>query len=272
MADPVEILKELLKNQNFRLAVTMGKIGGFSWIDKFGVNLDIATGPEDIWEAGGIYTYDADGTAPIVSLISSDAADTQPIEVQGLDIDGNLVTQTINLTGTTRVALDTPLWRVFRMGNVGTVDIAGMVYCYVGTGGVPVLGDTRAIIDNGHNQTLMALYTVPAGKVGFIMRGEIGLQFTSNVPSLTEYLHGHYESRQYGKVFRVAKSVSLPVTSNPYQDERPFPDPVPGKTDIRMRVIEVTAAMGAWATLDMLLVDEGFFPDEYLHSINQPGY
>jgi len=136
--------------QPFNLKVNQGLVPGHSVVDKFGENPDIDTGstPEDIWEAGGEYNYDANGTAPIVSLISDNAGDTQDISVQGLDINGNETSQTITLTGTTRVALTTPLWRVYRMQNVGSTNLAGTCYCYVGTGGVPALANIRAIIDD----------------------------------------------------------------------------------------------------------------------------
>jgi len=134
-----------IANTDFRLDISMGKYNSYRVVDKFGENPDIDTGstPEDIWELGGEYTYDTDGTAPIVSLISDDAADTQDVMITGLDINGDEVDQTITLTGTTRVALTTPLWRCYRLQNEGTVNVAGQVYCYVGTGGVPSVADTR---------------------------------------------------------------------------------------------------------------------------------
>ena len=120
------------------LAVNMGLVDGYEYLDKFGENPDVGTSAaEDIWEGGGEYTFDTFGTAPIVSIASDNAADTVDIEVQGLDINGDLVKQTVTLTGTTRVALTTALWRVFRMSNESSTDIVGTVFCYTGTGAVP---------------------------------------------------------------------------------------------------------------------------------------
>ncbi len=153
--------------------MSMGQVTGFSVVDKFGENPDVDPGtPEDVWEGGGLYNYDPEGTAPIVSLIRDNSADTGfPIYVEGIDIEGNLAVQTITINGTNRVALEIPLYRCFRMINMGSSNLTGLVYCYVGTGGVPALVDTRAIINDGNNQTLMALYTVPLGYVGFLYRG-----------------------------------------------------------------------------------------------------
>lgn len=257
--------------QSFNLKVNQGLIPGHSPIDKFGENPDIdtATTPEDVWEYGGLYTYDADGTAPIVSLVS-DAADTVPIRVQGLDIDGVLTDQTVTLTGTTRVALTTPLWRVFRMSNEGTADLSGTCYCYTGTGNVPGAGEVRAIIDDGNNQTLMALYTVPANKVGFLYRGEFG----ASRALTTAEVQGAYYSRRYGKVFKIKKRINISnAGSSIYQDERSFPDVIPALTDIKLTVESVSANnIGVFGTFDILLIDEELFPDSYLTAIGQPGY
>jgi hypothetical protein len=263
--------RDLSISQEFVLNVSMGLFPGYSVVDKFGENpeIDTTTTPEDIWEGGGLYSYDADDTAPIVSLISSDAGDTEPIQVIGLDIDGNEVEQTITLTGTTRVALTTALWRVYRMINVGTSDLAGTVYCYTGTGGgVPALSVTRAIINNGNNQTLMAVYTIPRGKVGFLFRGELGV---SRSITAGEARCAYY-SRRYGKVFTIKKRVNLSNSGTSiYPDSRKFPDPIPALTDIRLTAEVVSAnGMGLFGTLDILLVDEDLFTDRFLTSIGQP--
>ncbi len=256
----------------FNLQVNQGLYPGYSVVDKFGENpeIDKLSTPEDVWEYGGLYNYDADGTAPIVSLISTNAADTMDIEVQGLNITGELTTQTITLTGTTRVALTTPLWRCFRMSNVGSTNTAGTVYCYVGTGGVPSAANVRAIIDNGNNQSLMALYTVPKGKVAFLYRGELGGSRKKNAG----VAQASYYSRRFGKVFRVKKRLALVNSgSSTYQDARSFPDIIPSLTDIKLTVEDVTDDdIGVFGTFDILLVDETEFSNEYLHKIGQPGY
>jgi len=257
------------------LDITMGKVPGYSVIDKFGVNHDVQTDttPEDIWEIGGEYIYDADGTAPIVSLVSDNGADNQTIIIIGLDINGREISQGITLTGTTRVALEIPLWRVYRMQNDSATSIVGMVYCYIGTGNVPGVGAIRAAIDDGHNQTLMTLYTVPKGKVAFLFRGELGIQLTSGGVSSQEFAHCHYESRRFGKVFTIKKSITLLANGTSiYVDKRSFPDVIPSLTDIKLTVFEVSTDMGLFGTFDIMLVDETRFEDSYLRAIGQPGY
>lgn len=261
------------------LLCNMGRIPGYDKIDKFGENpqVDTTTFPEDIWEGGGLYNYDDFGTAPIERVVSNNSADTGiVIPVEGLAIDGSYVSQDVTLTGTTPVVLDTPLWRCFRMGHDSATAVTGVVYAYIGTTAPtavpPAAADaqTRAIINNGNNQTLMALYTIPLGKVGFLFRGELGV---SRQQAAGEARCAYY-SRRLGKSFTVKKRVNLSNSGTSiYSDYRPFPDTIPALTDIRLTVEEVSQnGIGLFGTLDILLVDEGEFTDEYLASIGQPGY
>ena len=247
-------------SDEFLLKVSKGEIKGYSVIDKFGFNPVITTGtdPEDVWEGGGRYNYDDNETAPIISLISNNINDTEPIKILGLDINGVEIEQTITLNGTTRVELTTPLWRVYRMENDGTSDIEGTVFCYTGTNSAPSIGDDniRAIINGDNNQTLMAVYTVPKGKTAYLFRGEFGMEFTGSPGAGTNFAVCHYESRRYGKVFKTKKKITLINLGNSnYKDKRSFPDPIPELTDIRLVVDEVSDDMGVWGTFDILLED-----------------
>ena len=275
----IEIVSSSNQLIPFELSVVMGKKDGYSKVDKFGINptIEPATDPEDIWEFGGVYTFDDFGTTAGLYVSSSSSSDAgKTIVVQGLDITGELVTQEVTLLDQANVTLPTPLWRTFRMYNSSDSDFVGTVYCHndtTPTDGVPDDANVRAIVVGEKNQTLMCIYCVPKGKVGFLYRGEIGLELEGNAATLAEYSHCHYESRRFGKTFRVKKSLTLIAGgSSTYQDERSFPDVIPALTDIRLRVQIVTQAMGMWGTFDILLVDEDKFSDEYLAQIGQPGY
>lgn len=261
----------------YELQVSKRKIEGSEPLDKFGLNpvITTATDPEDIWEGGGIYPFST--SADIISVSSSDVDDDQELIVQGLDANGLEIFDTVTLNGQTRVALNTPLLRVYRMENNGSTDFEGTVYCYSGTtnsGGVPSGGSVeKARIDNGNNQTLMAIYTVPANKVGFLYRGEAGIEWEGGAFTGTEFARLYYQSRRQGKVFKIKKAISLvSAGSSNYLDNRSFPDIIPGLTDIKLSVAEVSATMGVWGTFDIEIVDEDKFSVEFLQSIGQPGY
>lgn len=274
--DPFRYQQEIVNTVNqgkpFELCVAQALVDGYWFMDKFGFNTDVDSGsvPEDIWEGGGAYPFSV--SADIESLSSSNSGDTQDILVVGLGADGNEVEQTITLAGQTRVALTTNLLRVYRMENEGTTDLAGNCFCYSGTtstGGVPSGGSVeKARIENGNNQTLMAIYTVPLGKVGFLYRGEIGIGNDTNNGNVKCY----WQSRRYQKVFKVKKAVTMSLNGNSiFQDSRSFPDPIPALTDIRMRVANASDNNNnVFGAFDIMLVDEDKLDPAYLTLIGQP--
>lgn len=262
-------------NWGIGMAVVLGLIPGASKIDKFGACPPVAAAPVDVWDGGTLYPDDEFGTAPVESIGSSSAADTMGnISVEGLDINGYKSVVEYELDGTNRVALDPPLWKVYRMENNSDTDITGQVTAYTGAGTPPTtITDTRnrAIIDNGNNQTLMAIYTVPRGYVGFLKRGEIGVELDANPANAQNFMKTSYRSKRLNGVFKVKKVVSLMTagTSN-YVDKRTFPDIIPALTDIHIRIEDLSVTMGAWATLDLMLIEQGRLKKTFLQSIGQP--
>ena len=132
---------------------------GLSHINKFGYTGDDVNGTSTIWDGNdttAIYPYPAAG---VVSITSSSGSDTgEAVEVQGLDGDFNEATETINVgsTGTTTFS------RVFRARKVDATN--------VGTVTINLGGSLAAQILPGNGQTLMAVYTIPAGKTGYLLQ------------------------------------------------------------------------------------------------------
>jgi len=240
---------EPLPVADFYLNVSKGLVPGHTIINKFGQNSSLNSSTyEDIWDVGGTYTYPADGTAPIVEIGSDEGADTEPIEIQGLDINGDLVVQTKTLTGTTHVTLDTALWRVFRMKNVGTSDIVGQVHA-TGASGAGIY----AQIDNGNNQTLMALFTIPNGKTGYLIQG------TNNLSGVTRAVaaSGRLMMRPYGQVFQLKKTFGVNSEGSSFiRVPSPLPGKISAKTDIKVSAIGSANGVSINTTFDILLVDD----------------
>jgi len=230
------------------LAISKGDVIGSSVIHKFGQNDAVGIAAyEDVWDYGGDYSYPADGTAPVSHIKSSSASDTEPIEVQGLDINGDLVVQTKTLEGTSLAQLVTPLWRVFRKKNVGTSDLVGNVDS-VNSGDTIVYSR----IQISYNQTLMALYTIPNGFTGYMLQGTNSL-----VGLARDYaLNGRLSMRLYGGVFQVKKTFGLDTNGTSFII-MPFPVPaaIPAKTDIRVSAICISKQGGVNTTFDMVLVE-----------------
>jgi hypothetical protein len=267
--DDNNAFRVLQSSPDFLMRVALGLIPGVTQMKKFAFNPSCPVGVErDIWDYGATtfgnrnYIYPADGTAPIDTLSSSDAGDTQNTEIEGLNILGVLVTQTKQLDGQNKVTLDTPLWRVHRMRNVDaqttsdrTVGYAGNIYCYEDTpivGGVPT--DTtkvRAFIFDGNNQTLMSQFTTPCDTTSlFVWRG----LSIANKQASASVVRGYV--RPYGSVWTVANVEGQNTQgSGLVSVESKLLQPIPAKTDIVVAVDVGTNAIGQSAQYDILIFD-----------------
>ena len=225
----------------FDLQVARGQITGHKSLFKFGNNPDINGSLETIWSHGGLYVYP---TSAIQMKVSSSSADdtalgtgARTVSVQGLDQDYNEVAETVTLTGQTAVLTTTTFIRVFRAfvitaGSGGTA--AGTIYVGTGTVTAGVPATVYAEIPVGENQTLMAIWTVPAGYTFYIYRGT----FSAASNNAAQYILGKFMVRPFGGVFRNAADVTSNSNLIPYDFEIPLA--VPEKADIEARAIALS--------------------------------
>lgn len=128
---------------------------------KFGFNAAVGTDEETIWDQGGLYVHPA--SASVMKVSSSNASDTSTtVLVEGLDEDYNTLSETVTLNGQTAVNTSGSYLRVNR-ATVITNAPQGDVYIGSGTVTSGVPANVFAKIVAGENQTLMAVWTVPAG-------------------------------------------------------------------------------------------------------------
>lgn len=251
MTSPIGI--PCLPSDDFYSKVSRGELPGFSYEEKFGEHPAVAAADVNvtIWDGGqyagaGVYTYST--TADITHMSSSSAADTGKITVVGQALDGVEIAQVVQMAGLSKVELDTPLWRVYRMfvttGTelVPSVDVAGNVFCYVDTpivAGVPTdKTKIRALIRDGNNQTLMCVYTVPANRIAYFLGGYTATTKTgANEAVLTWRLR-----EKYG-VFRVqSKLAIIGAGSSTWAYRYPIPvGPIPAGADISLIADSVDA-------------------------------
>lgn len=255
------------------LAIAKGDVTGTSFIHKFGKapDFDAADNFVTIWDGANDgdfsgsppmnYTYSA--TANIDTLSSSNAGDSQTVEIQGLDGNYALVTQSATLNGQSDVILTTPLLRVFRLKNTGTTDFAGDVWLRTNgsgqSGGVPTTANTvRLKVSNGNNQTLMAIYSVPAGKTAYIRKIFAGFDtvtggfFATPVASKIQLF-----VRPFGQVFQLKyDNAIISSGSSVLQEVYSEPEVVGEKSDIELRAETNTTATAVSGGFDIVLVDD----------------
>jgi len=151
----------------FGINVEKGLVEDFSGVTKFGYNSSVGTTFETVWDGSNTYTYPSSaGTATVTSTnTASDNGGT--VEIQGLDSNYDLATETLTIGGS---AGSTSFIRVFR----AVMKTATTGNANVGTLSVIVSSTTVAKITAEYGQTLMAVYTIPRNKRGYIVQLDIG--------------------------------------------------------------------------------------------------
>ena len=237
----------------FNLMVGLGYLPNIQQIAKFGYNPDLVVDAEEnIWDFGGVYTYST--IADIDTISSSSALDTQILHVQGLDADYAAITQIVTLNGQNKVTLDTPLLRIWRVFNSTDTDVSGSVYVYVDgaiTAGIPDVASTiRAHINNGNNQTLMMMYTIPKGFTGFLLERDVSLGGRKN-GFITVKLWIRFEN----SVWRIANVSDLSATGTSAIEHTNYVlGPMTEKTDIQMTATGDTLGLTCAASGEVYLV------------------
>jgi hypothetical protein len=226
--------------------IANGDVTGFSHVHKFGKNSDLANGSEEsIWDGSNLYPWSTWDAGADNVYLKSTAADTTTIFIQGLDENYALQSETITLTGTTAVASANTYLRVFRMYNSGSANLSGDVTAHYSSG----TGTVVAKIFSEYQQTLMAVYSVPAGHTAFIT----DLQFAS--PKNAELEMALY-FRQFGNVFRIQHAGS--AYGNQYEMKLDVPLKLTEKSDIDLRATAGTGGVNASASFDIILVNNTY--------------
>ena len=157
------------------LYVGSDRIQGHSVIHKYGHNLDIDNAYETVWSVGGEYSYLTSAT--VLKISSGNTNDTlsgtgaRTVLVQGLNADYGEIEEIVTLNGQTAVNTSKEYLRVFRMiiQTTGSgKENAGIIYAGTGTVTSGVPANIYAEIPATYNQTMMAVYTIPANKTAYV--------------------------------------------------------------------------------------------------------
>ena len=231
----------------FDLQVARNQIAYHESVYKFGNNPAVADSVETIWPQGGLYSYPSAATVLKVSSSSTDDASAgtgaRTVELFGLDGDYNEISETVTLNGQTAVNTTQSFLRINRMivrsaGSGGAN--AGVIYAGTGTVTTGVPANIYAIINgDGSNQTLMALWTVPAGYTAYFMQYDVSNGTTSNTPAVCKL---SLVARPFGEVFQV-KDVKSLTTGMHIENGLIVPLKFTEKTDIEARAISSSASV-----------------------------
>lgn len=232
------------------LNIARGLVKGTTFNHKFGAvpALSINT-TGTIWDVNDtLYPWTALDTPAVVNIERNNVADEgHVVTVQGLDADYNFQEEEITISGAD--TLGTKLFRRVNRAfctnggatNVGNIDIEA------GAAG----GTTVARITAGKGQTLMAVYTVPAGYTAYIAQGTATVQSGG---AATGDMMVRYDGQT---TFRVGHSFEAAATGGQYIYKFTVPIPIPEKSDIDIRAKAAGNNSRVTAAFDMILIKNG---------------
>ena len=260
MTKEISSISRVGTTEPFELQVKRGQVGWHYAIFKFGFNPDVDNSLETVWAEGGVYSYIE--TATVLKVSSSSTNDTsagtgaRTVTLSGLDANYAEISETVTLNGQTAVNTTNSYLRIYRMcvKTAGTGgQNAGVIYAGTGTVTSGVPANKYATVAVGDNQSLMALWTVPADHTAYLLQKDITAATAQN----NKYANVHLVARPFGEVFQTKDKhvIDNGVLHQNYSIPLKFEE----KTDIEVRCIGDSAGanIAVSAGLDMLYIRNG---------------
>jgi len=244
--------------KDYKTEVAAGRVHGKTIIHKYGRNpdLDVVDVFETLWNGGGLYTgFDA-VEAQTVTITSTSDNDTlagtgaRTITLYGLDFAYLPLIKTYNMNGsagtiTTDEFLRCDRSRVESAGTTGANE--GTINVTQTTSGIKFAG-----MPIGYNSTMIAAYTIPAGKTGYLDT----LFSTFSGGKKAAYASLQFRVRLYNGIFVVQGEAALHSegSSNIFR-KYDYPVALPEKADLHIVANTSSANVGVSAAFDILLED-----------------
>jgi hypothetical protein len=192
------------------------------------------TGQITISAIGGTFPYVGTG----IQMHSTNNADTQQVVIEGLDENFLMKSWTGNLNGTGYVNAIGKWARVFGAYNNSSTSFIGTVNIHP-SGNV---SSNYSLINANDNQSLMAVYTIPANYTGYLVA--YGMSAHNAVSSSSIGYNIKIKTREFGKAFRTQASNSF-GTEESIERFLSFPIKLPPKTDIKFDIVSANGNNGS---------------------------
>jgi len=226
------------------LQVSRGLVTGHKRIFKFGYNGEIQNVEETIWDVGGLYAYPS--SAVTMTATSSAGASDEDVEVtiQGLDTNYAELSETVTLNASGTATTTGSFLRVYRAFVSSSSASSGNI-------SITNSSTTYAYISIADQQTLMALWTVPAGYTAYLFQIDTtAFTIQNNKVATIRML-----TREVNGVLRTQNKFDLFEGS--YHQDITCPQPIPEKTDIEFRAIadSSNADLRVSSTFDIIYIE-----------------
>lgn len=227
----IRSISQVGTSEPFELQISRGQIPGHYRLHKFGFNPLINDLEETIWDVGGIYAYPSSAVKMTATSTDSSNDDGVQVTIQGLDANYNQLSETVTLDGTGVGETSGFFLRVFRAFIEGSQEPSGTI-------NITNASTTYARITLGENQTLMSVWTVPAGFTAFLYQKDVTCFTDAN----DKYGTMRFITRKPGGVFRTQDKYSVHTGHTELAYTTPIP--IPEKTDIEARAIGSSSNAG----------------------------
>ena len=244
MTHEIRSITQLGGSEPFELQVARGQIPGHTPVNvlcevpSMSVN---TTGT--VWDVNDtLYPWSAWDTPGTLSVARVNAGDADKnVIIRGLDANFLPITETVTLTAASGNTTTQIFSRIYAARMNGTSVNLGAVTITRG-------GTTVARINTGTGETLMGVYTVPAGVTAYLHQGVMTIQdggdatgtFFYRVPD-DRFVIGH----------------RFEVASSEYQYAFTYPLPIPERSDLEVRAAVRTNNSRVTAAFDMVLIKNG---------------
>lgn len=228
-----------------KLSLARGLMRNASSVHKFGAVAALSINTTGtVWDVNDtLYPWATWATPGVLTIPAVNASDNgDSVVVYGLDENYAEINETFTLSSAGTVTGTKTFSRVFRAyyfddtTNVGDINIQRN-------------GTTVARIRAGRAQTLMAVYTVPAGYTAYLMQGTATAQAGADGS-------GFMYVRYFGQSsFRVGHTFEIGGTGGQYFYPFAIPVAIPEKSDIDVRITTRSNNGRFTAAFDMILLD-----------------
>lgn len=225
------------------LEIAKGNVPKHSLITKFGFNLVVSTGttPEDIWNGGGLFVPPT--TARIHDIASTSVNDTsagtgvRTVLIRGVNGSYAPTSETVTMNGTSNVATANSYVHIHLMQCI-TVGSGG-----VNAGDITATAQTDSTVtckvDTGMGQSASAIYLVPDGYKGYVMRLRSRMNNSTANSSATIGLY----TRPFNTSLQLKTQIGInnsgsSFVENDYTGSSPFI--IPAKCFVQMRCTSAT--------------------------------
>lgn len=224
--------------------ISSNRISEHSFVHKFGAvpSMSVsATGT--VWDINdNIYPWDALDPATNIHITNNIADAGLQVVIEGLDADFQPLSETITLTGvdTAGVEVFCRINRAFVINgtNTNNIDI------HAGAGNGTIVARISATL----GQTLMAVYTIPAGYTGYLYNIALSIGGTGDASAFLKI-------RDFGQNnFRVKHTFEVTGAGGPMLYDFAFPLVITEKSDVDVRASVRSNNTRATSSFELLLV------------------